>query len=895
MDRNNSHFSFKLMNWNSCSLSSRKIEFYKFLKLNNINLATITETRLKPNMNFQLNGYKTYRLDRTTNSGGGVALLVDTKLEHTDVADLKLKIIEAKAVDIPTDQGTIRFISAYMPQNCKSPEDITNFKKDLKKLTKPSRMFVISGDLNAKHPDWNNHKSMTNKNGQILSQFKNDNSLTVIHPNDPTHVAAWGKHSTIDIIVTNIHQYFTNSITVNDLSSDHLPTISNLQIPFKTKVTKTRFAYNRANWTSFKNTIRNMLNNSLPLENNNDIDIAIEHFLNIVKTAENVAIPKITSSYNNMDVELDPETLEIIRRRNALRRTFQRIGDPRDFAELARLRKVISDRILHLKNSKFKNDLRSLPKNSKPFWKLTKILKNPSKPLPPFVSDGTMLLTNSEKCEALANHFQSSHNLTHSHKSKMETQVKNLNDSLKYSPNFVPRDHKITVNEIKNIVKNFKNFKAPGLDSIMSITIKRLPSEAYKFLTDIFNKCLELCYFPNTWKTAKIIPIVKPMKNATLASSYRPISLLSCVSKIFEKLLLERMNRHIFENNIYIEEQFGFRSGHSTTQQLQRVIQHIKKGRSQKKTTIMALLDIEKAFDSVWHDGLIYKLHFLNFPLYIVKTISSYLQDRKFQVFIFGTFSNPQNIPAGVPQGSVLGPVLYNIYTSDLPSPPPHCSRAVYADDTALMVQIVRGTKNNTGKLQTFIDQCTKYYEKWKIKPNSAKTEIIRFNGSKTNRKDSYYRKLKVNGLEIDWSPEVKYLGLTIDKKLTFTKHATNISQKAKSAQARLYPLLNRKSKLSSTNKLTIYRQIIRPIITYAAPCWLNIPKTYNQKLQVIQNKSIKMALNLHPRTRTTTLIEKSKIPLLIDYRRQLNTNFQARLENSPYEIIRDIGQLDQQ
>lgn len=190
-------------------------------------------------------------------------------------------------------------------------------------------------------------------------------------------------------------------------------------------------------------------------------------------------------------------------------------------------------------------------------------------------------------------------------------------------------------------------------------------------------------YFPDSWKLAKVIPIPKSGKPPENPESYRPISLFSNLSKVFEKVLKEVILKHISENNIFINEQFGFRAHHSSTHQVLRICNHIKSNRDIVKSTGMVLLDIEKAFDTVWHDGLLYKLIHLRFPPYICKIVQSFLTRRRFVVQVNSGVSDLMFFNSGVPQGSVLAPILYNIYVSDFPKLP-NCHTAIFADDTAI-------------------------------------------------------------------------------------------------------------------------------------------------------------------------------------------------------------------
>lgn len=177
-----------------------------------------------------------------------------------------------------------------------------------------------------------------------------------------------------------------------------------------------------------------------------------------------------------------------------------------------------------------------------------------------------------------------------------------------------------------------KSFKAPGLDKIQNILLKKLPHKAIVQITKILNGCIKISYFPSTFKIAKVVPIPKRGKDLKLPSSYRPISLLSCLGKLLEKVIHIRLNKFAITNDIIAKEQFGFRPQHSTTHQIKRVINHVQSNKIKRKSTGLILLDIEKAFDSVWHNGLIYKLHLYGVPTHLLKLIKSFVTDRLFLV-----------------------------------------------------------------------------------------------------------------------------------------------------------------------------------------------------------------------------------------------------------------------
>ncbi|GBM42784.1 RNA-directed DNA polymerase from mobile element jockey, partial [Araneus ventricosus] len=193
-------------------------------------------------------------------------------------------------------------------------------------------------------------------------------------------------------------------------------------------------------------------------------------------------------------------------------------------------------------------------------------------------------------------------------------------------------------------------------------------------------------HFPTRWKTATIIPILKPGKDPTDPVSYRPISLLPSISKIGEHILLSRLNDHLDVNNILMPEQFGFRKNLSTTHQLLRVTEFIQEGLNNKQKTGAVFLDIQKAFDRVWQDGLIYKLLNYNTPLFLVKIFHSYLSNRKFAVSVNKELSRTKTIKAGVALGSKIGPLLFALYINDMPKQF-NTIISIFADDTAILAR----------------------------------------------------------------------------------------------------------------------------------------------------------------------------------------------------------------
>lgn len=288
----------------------------------------------------------------------------------------------------------------------------------------------------------------------------------------------------------------------------------------------------------------------------------------------------------------------------------------------------------------------------------------------------------------------------------------------------------------------------------------------------------------------------------------------------------------------------------------------------------MVLCDIAKTFDKVWHRGLLFKLITINTPPYITKLIDSFLKDRKFSVYIQNKSSDTHDIHYGVPQGAVLSPVLYNIYTYDVPIDP-DCNIVQFADDTAFF-RSHRCAKSIMKSLEKYGRTLHRYFKLWKISINSSKSQSIFFTNRRT--KQIPQRNLHIFGDEIQWEPEhVKYLGVLLDKKLTFRDHTSYILKKSTAAIRTLYSLLNRKSKLMRDCKLLLYKVAIRPIVTYAAPILNMMAKIHKRRLQTSQNKAIKMILDAHWRTSTDQIHDEANIERITDYMNKLTQDFNAR------------------
>ncbi|CAI6356918.1 unnamed protein product [Macrosiphum euphorbiae] len=436
--------------------------------------------------------------------------------------------------------------------------------------------------------------------------------------------------------------------------------------------------------------------------------------------------------------------------------------------------------------------------------------------------------------------------------------------------------------EVWNVIKSLPSRRAPGPDGISNCALKNCGRKTITYLCPIFNWCKRLNYFPLPWKHATVITIPKPGKDLSNPVNHRPISLLNTMSKVLEKLLLIRLKTHT--SSKIRPDQHGFRTSHSTSTQLLRVIDGISLNLNLRKKTAEILLDVEKAFDKVWHDGLISKLIDLAVPNDLIAIISSFLTDRSFHIKIEGKNSTTRRILAGVPQGSCLAPHLFCLYINDMPAHP-KCRTALFADDT-LFYATSNSNDAATKLLQLQLNITEKWFHDWRITVNPLKTSAIMF----SHRSTATSIQPKLKNISIEWSHSMKYLGVHVDKKLNFSKHVTTAINKAKSVKHSLYPLLSSPS-LTINTKCFIYKTYIRPIATYASHIWAsNLSASSWSKLERLQSTSLRQISDQPWFVNNKAIRHSTNILPIMDHINQLTNSVKTQIINSPHNHISEIS-----
>ena len=277
-----------------------------------------------------------------------------------------------------------------------------------------------------------------------------------------------------------------------------------------------------------------------------------------------------------------------------------------------------------------------------------------------------------------------------------------------------------------------KNGKAPGIDDAYNIILKKaIGTGFYKVLAGAFNLSLKLGFIPYVWKVAVLHMLIKPNKLPSLTNSYRPINLLSAIMKLFERVIEKCLQKHLEDNDFFSKYQPVFRKSKSTNDHLFCLSLTITENFNRGEHVTVAFLDVEKAFDDVWHNGLRYKIYQLDLPTKLCRWLSD-LVGRVIQVKIEG-FLSPEIYPkAGVPQGSNLSPLPFLIYVNDMPNPSHHQTNKSQFEDNAGQWAVSKNVDLAAEYLQRDLDKLARWCAKWRIKLNPEKKQSYNISKSQT-------------------------------------------------------------------------------------------------------------------------------------------------------------------
>lgn len=858
----------KICYWNANGLSQHKIEVESFLKSQSIDILLVSETHFTLKNCFRIKGYSVYDTKHPSGKAcGGAAIIINNQISHFPMLEYKTEHIQASSICLSATNITIS--SLYCPPRHKITDDqFITFYKTL------GNQFIAAGDYNAKHTFWGSR--LTTPKGRQLLRAISYLKLDAISGGQPTY---WPSdlHKTPDLIdfavTKNIRRDQLSIASLFDLSSDHSPTIISMVIG-QTIAKPFCFPNRHTNWLKYRKYVSSHLSQNISLISEDEIQDAINMFSETISTAAKVATP--FKQYDDTKNNKYSTTIEnLIKEKRNLRRQWQLYRSPTLKSQLNHCQRTLHRALLEDKQAALKAYLEGIdPTKATDYslWKATKKLNNPTSHESAIRhSDGNWARSHKDKAEVFANHLES----------VFTPNISTSDITLPTIQELVFSPMKIRFSSLSSAIKKLKTNKTPGMDRISGRMIRELPTTALKLVLFIFNSILRTGFYPKSWKISQIIMIPKPGKDASQVSSYRPISLLSILSKLFEKVFLNALTPYLNDHHIIPVHQFGFRKDHGTIEQVHRIVTLVRKAFEDKLYCSSLFIDISQAFDKVWHDGLVYKICSL-LPQNTHKLLRNYLLDRSFIVKYKDHFSDSRKITAGVPQGSILGPLMYILFTSDMPTNNlVHTS--TFADDTAF-ISVHKNPVIASCCLQDHIKELEKWLDKWKIKVNPTKCVHVTFTLRKGN-----CPKLKINNIDIPEQNHVKYLGIHLDRRLTWSQHIESKSTQLKLKTSQLQWLLCPHSALNLNCKVLIYKSIIKPIWTYGIQLWGTASASNIEKLQKRQNKILRLITGDPWFIRNANIHKDLNIPLIRDEIKTFSSKYVRKLATHPNPLAQDL------
>ena len=805
-----------------------------------VDILSINETRLDDSVkdsDVYIPGYEVIRRDRETNGrfGGGVCFYVRSNITCSLRPDLSIYQLENLCIEIRKPRSRPFLVVTWYRPPDSAVEIFTYFESLIGRIDAENVEFYLMGDLNC-----NLAAPQLDHNANLLSSIADVYSLQQLIT-DSTRCTD-SSSTLIDLIFTNCPERVVCSgvshIGISDHSLIYVYRKLSIDPPSRGHTTVTYRKFKNFNSSNFRYDIAcqnwQIINN---YDDPNDMWDAWKNlFLFCVDKHAPLRNKRIRSCKSPW---ITSQLKQRFHARDILKLKATRSGDPDDWCKFKKLRNTVNNEIKRAKECYYMHAFSDSRGDSRNTWRIVNELmsrKSHSSVINEIkLPRGNSIYDSHELSDAFNDHFSSIGPRLANDINVNVDSTSHL-DYLSTTSDCTFQLKTTSISKVTSLLSKLCKSKSTGLDKISASLLRECADLIAAPLCTIFNQSIVSGIFPDEWKFSKVIPLFKQGERSDL-NNYRPISVIPVVAKVFERIIYDQLYDYFTVHKLISSHQSGFRPLHSTVTALLEATDSWAYNIDQGNVNAVVFLDLKKAFDTVDHEILLSKLNKYGVQGTSYEWFKSYLDCRKQRCFVNGSLSGDHFLTCGIPQGTILGPLLFLIYINDLPNCLLNSVPRMYADDTHLTF-----ASNNILNINTVLNEDLARVEKWlianKLTLNASKTEVMLI-GSR-QRLSTFHNPLSliVDGAPISQVSSTKSLGVHIDQNLSWNVHVEKLCKKIASGVG---ALKRARSFVPYETLRSVYMSLVQPHFDYCDSVWGNCTKALANKLQKLQNRAARI------------------------------------------------------